>query len=396
MGSDHGPSVTVQAAVSFVASEPDAELILVGRSELIGVELKRLKAHAHPRISVVEATEIVTMDDSVEIALRQKKQSSMRVAITLVKEGKAQACVSAGNTGALMAVSRYVLKMLPGVDRPAICTILPNQKDGPTYMLDLGANVDCEPQHLHQFALMGSALVSAVEGHLRPTVGLLNVGHEETKGNDLVKQTAELLRQDHEQGRLNFYGNVEGNDIFKGTTDIVVCDGFVGNVVLKASEGLGRYVKDVLVSEFKSGPLNMLGALIARGALRAFSRRMNPSRYNGASLLGLRGLVFKSHGGENALGFECAIRRAFEAARHDVLARISRAIAELMPQSPPSPPGPDALDAAIPDAMSPDSMPPDATPPNATQPDTIPKAVNSKGKAPPDANPTGLTRQHTA
>jgi glycerol-3-phosphate acyltransferase PlsX len=264
--------------------------------------------------------------------LRRKKDSSMRVAINLVKEGRAQACVSAGNTGALMAVSRYVLKTLPGVDRPAICTILPNQKDGPTYMLDLGANVDCEPQHLHQFALMGSALVSAMEGKPKPTVGLLNIGEEDIKGNDLVKRTAQLLRADHERGILNFYGNVEGNDIFEGTTDIVVCDGFVGNVVLKASEGVGRFVKNALTTEFRRTPLNMLGALIARGAINAFSRRMNPSRYNGASLLGLRGLVFKSHGGENAYGYEFAIRRAYEAVNHDVLTRISKSIAELMPR----------------------------------------------------------------
>ncbi|MBC7501269.1 MAG: phosphate acyltransferase PlsX [Herminiimonas sp.] len=331
MGGDHGPSVTIPAAISFVNREPDAELILVGLEEPIRAELKRHKASDHPRLSIVAASEVVTMDDTLEVALRRKKDSSMRVAIALVKDGRAQACVSAGNTGALMAISRYVLKTLPGVDRPAICSILPNQKDAPTYMLDLGANVDCEPQHLHQFALMGSALVSAVEGKLRPTVGLLNVGEEDMKGNDLVKQTAALLRADHEKGVLNFYGNVEGNDIFKGTTDIVVCDGFVGNVTLKASEGLGRFFKSVLTTEFKSNPLNMLGALIANKALKAISQRLNPSRYNGGSLLGLRGLVFKSHGGSDAYGYEWAIKRAFDAAKHDVLARISTAIAALMP-----------------------------------------------------------------
>lgn len=333
MGGDHGPSVTIPAAISFVESEPDAELILVGLEESLLAELKKHKASEHPRLSVVNATEVVTMDDPLEIALRRKKDSSMRVAINMVKERRADACVSAGNTGALMAISRYVLKTLPGVNRPAICSILPNQKDGPTYMLDLGANVDCEPQHLHQFALMGSALVSAMEGNPRPTVGLLNVGEEDIKGNEVVKQTAVLLRADHEQGRLNFYGNVEGNDIFKGTTDIVVCDGFVGNVTLKASEGLGRFVKSVLTTEFKSSPLNMLGALIARGALKAISQRMNPSRYNGGSLLGLRGLVFKSHGGADAYGYQWAIKRAFDAAKYDVLTRISTKIADLMPQS---------------------------------------------------------------
>lgn len=333
MGGDRGPAVTIPAAIAFAENEPDAELILVGPEALLLAELKKHKASGHPRLSIVNATDVVTMDDTLETALRRKRDSSMRVAINLVKEGKAQACVSAGNTGALMAISRYVLKTIPGVDRPAICSILPNQKDGPTYMLDLGANVDCEPQHLHQFALMGSALVSAMEGKAKPTVGLLNVGEEDIKGNDVVKQTAVRLRAEHEKGTLNFYGNVEGDDIFKGTTDIVVCDGFVGNVTLKTSEGLGRFVKSVLTTEFKSSPLNMLGALIARGALKAISQRLNPSRYNGGSLLGLRGLVFKSHGGADAYGYQWAIRRAFDAAKYDVLARISTKIAELMPQS---------------------------------------------------------------
>lgn len=331
MGGDLGPAVTVPAAISFVKREPEAELVLVGLEESIHAELKKHKASNHPRLSVLHASEVVTMDDPLEVALRRKKDSSMRVAISLLKDGRVQACVSAGNTGALMAISRYILKTLPGVDRPAICSLMPNQQDRPTYMLDLGANVDCEPHHLHQFALMGSALVSAMEGKSMPTVGLLNVGEEDIKGNDIVKLTAKLLRADHEKGILNFYGNVEGNDIFKGTTDIVVCDGFVGNVVLKASEGLGRFVKVVLTAEFKSNPLNFIGGVIARGAIKAFSKRLNPSRYNGASLLGLRGLVFKSHGGADAYGFEWAIRRAFDAGQLDVLTRISTAIAALMP-----------------------------------------------------------------
>jgi len=333
MGGDHGPRVTVPAALAFLKREPEAELILVGREDAIRVELQRRGALHHARLSIVHATEVVEMDDSLEVALRRKKDSSMRVAIDLVKQGQAQACVSAGNTAALMAVSRYLLKTLPGVDRPAICTILPNQNDGPTYMLDLGANVDCEPMHLHQFALMGSALVSAVEGKPKPTVGLLNVGAEDIKGNELVKQTAELLRADHAKGLLNFYGNVEGNDIFEGTTDIVVCDGFVGNVTLKSVEGLGRLIKGVIKTELSKGWIDMLGALIAYRALKRVSQRLNPSRYNGASLLGLRGLVFKSHGGEEAYGFEWAIRRAFDAVHHDVLTRIEKSIAELMPHA---------------------------------------------------------------
>jgi glycerol-3-phosphate acyltransferase PlsX len=334
MGGDHGTSVTVPAAISFLKQEPDAALILVGLEPELRAELKRLKADNDPRITVRHATEVVTMDDPVEVALRRKKDSSMRVAIEMVKEGKAQACVSAGNTGALMAVSRYLLKTMAGVDRPAICAIMPNQKNGPTYMLDLGANVDCEPHHLHQFAVMGSVLFSAMERTARPTIGLLNVGTEEIKGNEVVKATARLLQEDHARGLLNFYGNVEGNDIFKGTTDVVVCDGFVGNVTLKAAEGLGRFMKDVMTSAFKRNLWTMLGALIARGALKEMSTRFNPSRYNGASLLGLRGLVFKSHGGADAYSYEWAIKRAFDAAKYNVQEQLSAMIAELMPSTP--------------------------------------------------------------
>ena len=337
MGGDHGPVVTVSAALSFLAAEENAELVLVGNEETIASELKknrgRIRGDLEKRLRIVHASEVVTMDDPLEVALRRKKDSSMRVAIRLVKDGEAQACVSAGNTGALMAVSRYLLKTIPGVHRPAICAIIPNQRGCPTYMLDLGANVDCEPQHLHQFALMGSVLVSAMEGIARPTIGLLNVGEEDIKGNDCVKRTAALLRAEHQRGVLNFYGNVEGNNIFEGTTDIVVCDGFVGNVTLKASEGLGRFIKTVLATELKSSPLNMLGALLARGALKSISRRINPSRYNGASLLGLRGLVFKSHGSADKFGYEWAIRRAYDAANNDVLSRISQTIAALMPDA---------------------------------------------------------------
>jgi len=329
MGGDHGPSVTIPAAISFLKKQPEAELILVGLEDVLRAELKKHHADANPRLTVKHASEVVAMDDPVEVALRRKKDSSMRVAVELVKDGTANASVSAGNTGALMAVSRYVLKTMAGVDRPAICSILPNQKNGPTYMLDLGANVDCSPHHLHQFAIMGSVLFSAMEGVKKPTIGLLNVGTEEIKGNEVVKSTAALLRADHERGSLNFYGNVEGNDIFKGTTDVVVCDGFVGNVTLKAIEGLSRYMKSV----FKSSLLSMLGALIARGALK----KLNPERYNGAGLLGLKGLVFKSHGGANAYAFEWAIKRAYDAAKYNVQEQLSAMIAELMPEAPDAP-----------------------------------------------------------
>jgi glycerol-3-phosphate acyltransferase PlsX len=325
MGGDHGPSVTIPAALSFLKREPDAEIILVGQEELLRAELKKHHADTTPRLTIRHASEVVAMDDPIEVALRRKKDSSMRVAVALVKDGAAHVCVSAGNTGALMAVSRYILKTMAGVDRPAICSILPNQKNGPTYMLDLGANVDCTPHHLHQFAIMGSVLFSAMEGR-QPTIGLLNVGTEEIKGNEVVKETALLLRADHERGALNFHGNVEGNDIFKGTADVVVCDGFVGNVTLKAIEGLSRYMKSV----FKTSLLSMLGALIARGALK----KLNPERYNGAGLLGLKGLVFKSHGGANAYAFEWAIKRAFDAAKYNVQEQLSAMIAELMPDTP--------------------------------------------------------------
>ncbi|GAB3403193.1 phosphate acyltransferase PlsX [Massilia agilis] len=328
MGGDHGPAVTIPAAISFLKQESEAELILVGREDELRAELKKQHADSHPRLSVKNATEVVAMDDPIEVALRRKKDSSMRVAIELVKDGSANACVSAGNTGALMAVSRYVLKTMADVDRPAICSILPNEKGKPTYMLDLGANVDCEPHHLHQFAIMGSVLCSAMEGIGKPTIGLLNVGTEDIKGNEVVKATATLLRADHERGALNFYGNIEGNDIFKGTTDVVVCDGFVGNVTLKAIEGLAHFFK----SAFRDNLLSMLGALIAYKSLK----KLNPKSYNGAGLLGLKGLVFKSHGGADAYGFEWAIRRAFDAAKYNVQEQLSTMIAELMPKSTPA------------------------------------------------------------
>ena len=325
MGGDHGLSVTIPAAIAFLKREPEAELILVGPEEQVRAELKKHHALDHPRVKLRNATEVVAMDDPVEVALRRKKDSSMRVAIELVKDGQAKACVSAGNTGALMAISRYVLKTMADVDRPAICSILPNMKGGPTYMLDLGANVDCEPHHLHQFAIMGAVLFEAME-HRRPSIGLLNVGTEEIKGNEVVKATAPLLRADHERGKLNFHGNVEGNDIFKGTVDVVVCDGFVGNVTLKAIEGVSRFFKATLMESMMS----KLGALLAMKSLK----KLNPESYNGAGLLGLKGLVFKSHGGANAYAYEWAIRRAFDAAKYNVQAQLSTLIAEMMPSTP--------------------------------------------------------------
>lgn len=330
MGGDHGLSVTIPASLSFLRQEQAAHLILVGQSELIEAELKKNKCSNHPRITIKHASEVVSMEDKVETALRRKRDSSMRVAIQQVKDGEADVCVSAGNTGALMAISRYLLKTMPGVDRPAICAILPNRKNGPTYVLDLGANVDCEAEHLHQFALMGSALFADIEGKPHPKIGLLNVGTESIKGNEMVKKAGELLHAEHDNGTLDFCGNVEGNDIFEGTCDVVVCDGFTGNVALKAIEGMGRFFRDILVSELKSSVLSMIGALIAKKALGTVRQRLNPSRFNGACMLGLRGLVFKSHGGADAYAYECAIKRAHEAVKRTVLLRISTTMAELL------------------------------------------------------------------
>ena len=324
MGGDHGPRVTLAACRQFLDSHADAQLLLVGRAE-------SLQSFSHPRATVVEASEVVTMDDPVEVALRKKKDSSMRVAIQQVKDGAAQAAVSAGNTGALMAVSRYLLKTLEGIDRPAIATQMPNEKGGGTTVLDLGANVDCTPEHLLQFAVMGSALVSALDHSAEPSVGLLNIGEEAIKGNDTIKRTGELLRAAGEAKALNFYGNVEGNDIFKGPVDIVVCDGFVGNVTLKASEGIASMIVGGLKTEFKRNIFTKLAAIIAYPVLSALMKRMDHRRYNGAALLGLRGLVFKSHGSADAIAFEHALNRAYDAARNNLLDRVRARIATAAP-----------------------------------------------------------------
>ena len=325
MGGDHGPSVTLPACREFLARHPEAELILVGAPAALEA------AQRWARCRVVAASEVVTMDDPVEVALRRKKDSSMRVAVKQVKPddtgvAAAQACVSAGNTGALMAVSRYVLKTIDGIDRPAIATVLPNQRDGYTTVLDLGANVDCSAENLLQFALLGSALVGAVDGKENPSVGLLNIGEEAIKGSETIKAAGELLRAAGERGLINFHGNVEGNDIFTGVADIVVCDGFVGNVALKTSEGLAAMLAGFIRQEFSRSPLTKLAALVALPVLNRFKHRVDHRRYNGAALLGLRGLVFKSHGSADAFAFERALERAYEAARHDLLARVHRRI----------------------------------------------------------------------
>ncbi|HYG31378.1 MAG TPA: phosphate acyltransferase PlsX, partial [Methylophilaceae bacterium] len=307
MGGDHGPHVTVPAALEALKQDNELNIVLVGIADAIEAELAARKASVGPRLRIHPASEVVAMDESPQGALKNKKDSSMRVAINLVKNGEAHACVSAGNTGALMATARFVLKMLPGIDRPAIAAPLPSQK-GMVYVLDLGANADCTPEHLLQFAIMGAMLVSSVEHKENPSVGLLNIGSEDIKGNEVVKQAGELLRASH----LNFYGNVEGNDIYKGTTDVIVCDGFVGNVALKTSEGLAQMMSRFLTQEFKRNWLTKVMALACMPVLRAFKRRLDPRRYNGATFLGLRGIVVKSHGGADSFSFLHAIHTAIE------------------------------------------------------------------------------------
>ena len=324
MGGDHGPPVTVPAALDLQRSRGDVSLVLVGLDGAISGELAPRGAAPGPRLRVHAASQVVSMDEPPAQALRFKKDSSMRVAVNLVKSGEANACVSAGNTGALMAISRFVLKTLPGIDRPAIATVLPNMRGGYTTVLDLGANVDCTPEQLMQFGVMGAMLVAALEHNERPSVGLLNIGVEDIKGNDTVKRAADLLRE----SGLNFCGNVEGDDIYKGTADVVVCDGFVGNAVLKASEGVVQMVGAILKEEFSRNPLRKLAATVSRPVLNAVKNRLDHRRYNGASLLGLRGVVIKSHGAADVYAFGQALRRAEDEVRNEVVERISRRMAE--------------------------------------------------------------------
>ena len=324
MGGDHGPKVTLPACRQFLDAHADAQLILVGLPEAFA-------GFSHPRAQTVTASEVVTMDDPLEIALRKKKDSSMRVTVQQVKDGAAQAAVSAGNTGALMAISRYILKTLDGIERPAIAGQIPKATGGATTVLDLGANVDCTAEHLLQFAVMGAALVSVLKGEEQPSVGLLNIGEEVIKGNEVIKKAGELLRSAAKNGDLNFYGNVEGNDIFKGHVDIVVCDGFVGNVALKTSEGLATMFGTFLKAEFSKNIFTKLAAIAAYSVLNAFKNRFDHRRYNGAALLGLRGLVFKSHGSADTMAFGNALNRAYDAARNNLLDRVQVRIAHAAP-----------------------------------------------------------------
>ena len=317
MGGDFGPTVTVPAALKILKKYENISIILVGDSDKITKILKKKKSLNHPRISVHHTTQVVGMDELPQTALKNKKDSSMRVSINLVKEGAADACVSAGNTGALMATARFVLRMLPGIDRPAISSELPSD-NGTTCMLDLGANADCTPEQLLQFGIMGSILTNVLHKKNNPSIGLLSNGSESMKGSEVVKKSAELFRDSH----LNFYGNVEGDDIFKGTTDVVVCDGFTGNISLKTTEGLAKMMANFLTLEFKRNWLTKISAIIALPVLKRFKKRLDPRRYNGASFLGLNGIVVKSHGGADEFAFIHALETTISESENDVISKI--------------------------------------------------------------------------
>jgi glycerol-3-phosphate acyltransferase PlsX len=320
MGGDHGPSVTVPAALLALKRHPGLHLLLTGDESVLKGELGRRGAAGDERLRVVHASQVVNMDDPVAVAMRNKRDSSMRIAINQVHEGLAAACVSAGNTGALMAISRFVLKTHPRIDRPAICTALPTTT-GRVHMLDLGANVDSTAEHLHQFAIMGAILATAVDGIARPRVALLNIGQEDIKGNEQIKAAAKLLAADES---LNYSGFVEGDGIFKGHADVVVCDGFVGNVALKTSEGVAKMIGEMLKRQIRRNPLTMLSGLAALPVLRGLKREMDPGRYNGASLVGLNGIVIKSHGSADVNSLANAIAVAVHEIDKDVPALIAR------------------------------------------------------------------------
>ncbi len=324
MGGDHGPAVVIPAVLDFLVQDSEVAVTLVGLRSPIESLL-----HASPiygsvrtRVAIQEASQLVSMDESPALSLKNKKDSSLRVSLNLVKSGAADCCVSAGNTGALMATARFVLKMMPGIERPAIATTMPSIR-GPVYVLDLGANVDCAPEHLLQFGIMGSILATSPDCP-QPSVGLLNIGHEAIKGNEIIKRASELLRS----APIRFHGNVEGDDIYKGTVDVVVCDGFVGNVVLKTSEGLAWMLGQMIRTEFNRSFWTRLAGAVALPVLNRFRRRVDHRQYNGASLLGLRGLVVKSHGGADAYAFCHALHYAVTEVRTNVLGRIREAVQE--------------------------------------------------------------------
>lgn len=324
MGGDAGLAVTIPGALLFLRQQADVRLLMVGDEVQVRQALEAANAPMD-RIQIVHAAQVVEMDEQPQSALKNKKDSSMRIAVNQVKEGLAQAAVSAGNTGALMATARFVLKTIQGIERPAIAKFIPSQNGHMTLVLDLGANVDCTPEQLVQFAVIGRELVYALYPNAgAPRVGLLNVGTEDIKGTDTVKQVFKLLSG----SKLNFVGNVEGGSIFSGDVDVVVADGFVGNIVLKTIEGAVRFMGSAIKQEFQANLLTKLGALAAMPALKGFKNKLDPRKFNGAIFLGLRGVVIKSHGGTDAVGFSYALEEAFHEAKADSLTRIQQGVAD--------------------------------------------------------------------
>jgi len=324
MGGDHGVSVTIPAALSFRRRFPDVRLVLVGQQDVLRQSLLDHHAKESESLVIHHAGQVVAMDESVTHALRRKKDSSMRVAINLVKDGTANACVSAGNTGALVATARFVLKTLPGIDRPAIIGAMPTM-NGHLRVLDMGANIDCTPEHLLQFGIMGSILVTALEGKTAPSIALLNIGEEEIKGNEVVKRAAELLQK----SAINYIGFAEGNEIFLSDYDVIVCDGFMGNIALKTSEGLAQMITQMIRQEFNKNLITKIIGLVAMPVLKAFRKRVDHRRHNGATLIGLRGTVIKSHGGADKLAFEHAIEVALEEVQSNVPEKISAGLCKM-------------------------------------------------------------------
>lgn len=320
MSGDHGPAVVVAALKTSLASDTKLAAVLFGDEQQLSALTARLPKAQRERISLVHTDEVVTMAEPPAQALRHKTSSSMRMAVDAVAAGQAHACVSAGNTGALMAMSRHVLKMIPGVDRPAIVSPIPASKGKHTWMLDLGANLRCEPQHLYQFALMGAALAELMDGKAKPRIALLNIGSEEIKGVYEVRECAAMLRESH----LNYIGFIEGNDLFSQQADVVVCDGLLGNVALKTMEGMAAMMIQLLKAEVQKNIWTQLRGLLAKPLLRRFGSSMDPRHYNGASLLGLRRVVVKSHGAADSLAFANALGIAIEQAKADLPKRIER------------------------------------------------------------------------
>tara|TARA_R110000787_G_scaffold20790_34_gene61978 strand:+ start:4060 stop:5067 length:1008 start_codon:yes stop_codon:yes gene_type:complete len=323
MSGDHGLPVTVVAALSCLKEDPELHVMLVGDEPAIIAELEKNKASTDPRLRIVHASEVVAMDELPSRALRSKKDSSMRVAINLVHSDQVDAVVSAGNTGALMATAKFVLKTLPGIDRPAIVSAIPSV-NGYVHMLDLGANAECTSDQLFQFAVMGSALITAMHGNTRPKVALLNIGSEEIKGNETIRTTAAMLQA----SSLNYIGFVEGDGVFLSDVDLVVCDGFVGNVALKTGEGVAKMIRQFVKEEFTSNFLHKMAALAAMPALKSLAKRIDPRYYNGATFLGLNGTVVKSHGSADAIGFANAIRVGVREVKQDVPKLISHLMDE--------------------------------------------------------------------